>query len=391
MPPGPATADRSDALDGIRALAALSVLAFHVWLYRDDRPRGFADRDLLDRVLFEANAGLIAFFVLSGYLLYRGFARAAVTGAAPPSVRGYAVRRAARILPAYYVCGAVVFLLYATVGPTTIQPELHELPLFAVFAQNYSLDTLMQLNPVLWTLTIEMAFYVALPLIALAGLALGPRRTAWHAGVLLALVGVTLAWYYADYRGDWGEIPRKTLPAYIGHFALGMLVALWLEHRRARRDGARLTPAVTAGLSVVGWLLVVAEGYWHETEPSGGLARALFSTLMVALGFALVVAAAAGGSGPSVDWLRARWLARTGLISYGLYLWHLPLLLVLRDNGLLPEALWPRMLVVLAVSLLAAEATWRWVERPAIDWAARRRAGRTGSFTRSKQVAAEIS
>lgn len=390
MPPGPGNADRSDALDGLRALAALSVLAFHVWLYRDDRPRGFDDRSLVDRVLFEANAGLIAFFVLSGYLLYRGFARAAVTGSAPPSVRGYAVRRAARILPAYYVCGAVVFLLYATVGPTSIQPEVHELPLFALFAQNYSLDTLMQLNPVLWTLTIEMAFYVALPLLAWVAIRLGPRRPGLHAAFLLALVAVTLGWYYGDFRGDWGEIPRKTLPAYIGHFALGMLVALWLERRRAR-DAPPFTGVTTAGLSAVGWLLVLAEGYWHETAPNGGLARALFSTLLVALGFALIVAAVAGGRGPSVSWLRARWLARVGVWSYGLYLWHLPLLLVLRENGLLPDALWPRMAVVLAVSLAAAALTWRWVERPAIAWGARRRPGRSGSFTRSKQVVAEAS
>lgn len=390
MAPRPGTADRSDALDGIRALAALAVLAFHVWLYREDRPKGFDDRTLIDRILFESNAGLIAFFVLSGFLLHRGFARAAVTGAAPPSVRGYAVRRSARILPAYYVCGAVCFLLYATVGPTTIQPEIHELPLFAVFAQNYSLDTLMQLNPVLWTLTIEVAFYVALPLLALVAVRLGPRRPALHAAFLLALVGVTVGWYALDYAYDWGEIPRKTLPAYIGHFALGMLAALWLEHRRAR-GGPPLGPAATAVVTVVGWTIVVAQGYWHETAPGGTLSRALFATLTSGVGFALVIAAAAAGTGGAVSWLRTRPLARVGLWSYGLYLWHLPLLLVLRENGLLPEPLWPRMLVVLLVSLAAAAATWRWVERPAIEWAARRRAGRAASFTRSKQMAAEAS
>jgi peptidoglycan/LPS O-acetylase OafA/YrhL len=382
------TATRSDALDGIRALAALGVLAFHVWLYRDDRPHSAAGRSLIDRVLFEANVGLIAFFVLSGYLLYRPFARAAVRGAARPDLRRYAVRRAARILPAYYVCGAVCVVLYASVGPTTILPSARELPVFAVFAQNYSLDTLMQLNPVLWTLTIEIAFYAALPLLAIAGLRFGPRRTAGHALFLLLLVGVTVGWYALDWTRDWGQIPRKTLPAYIGHFAIGMLVALWLEHRAAR-GRQRLAPAATAGLMGAGVMIVVAQGYWHETSAGPSLARALFATLTCAAGFGLVVTAAAGGSGPSTAWFRSRVLVRAGVLSYGIYLWHLPLLLVLRDNGLLPQALWPRLLVVLAAALLAAAATWRWVEQPAIAWAARRRPGQTGAFTRSTHVIPE--
>lgn len=388
MSSGQGTERRSDALDGVRALAALSVLAFHVWLYRYDRPMRGTDRSLIDRVLFEANVGLIAFFVLSGFLLYRGFARAAVTGAAPPVVREYALRRVVRILPAYYLCGAGCVVLYATLGPTTILPRADELPMFAVFAQNYSPDTLMQLNPVLWTLPIEVAFYVALPLLALAGLRLGPGRSGMHAMILLALVAATVGWYALDYAHDWGDIPRKTLPAYIGHFALGMLAALWVERRRARARPP-LSAAPTAALMAAGSAIVLAQGYWQETAPGATLTRALFGTLTAAVGFALIVGAAAAGTGVAVSWLRSRVLVRTGLISYGLYLWHLPLLLVLRENGLLPGALWPRMLVVLCASLAVAAASWRWVEQPAITWAAHRRRLRRPQLTRPEPAVAD--
>jgi peptidoglycan/LPS O-acetylase OafA/YrhL len=68
-----------------------------------------------------------------------------------------------------------------------------------------------------------------------------------------------------------------------------------------------------------------------------------------------------------VSWLAWRPLAALGTISYGLYLWHLPLLLVIRQAGLLPGALGPRLLVVLAFSVAAAAISWRWIERPSIE------------------------
>ena len=65
---------RTGALDGLRGLAALSVVGFHVWLYRPDRVTG-ERTEFGDRVFFELHLGLICFFVLSGFLLYRGLLR----------------------------------------------------------------------------------------------------------------------------------------------------------------------------------------------------------------------------------------------------------------------------------------------------------------------------
>ena len=327
--------DRDTALDGVRALAALSVLAFHVWLYRDARPHGEL-HELLDQVLWQANGGLIAFFVLSGFLLYRGFARAAVTGSAPPALGLYALRRGARILPAYYVCCIGCVVLYLAFGPTKILPDAGELPYFAILAQNYSLDTLMQLNPVFWTLAIEITFYAALPLLALAGRRLGRVHLGAHVAFLVALVGVTVCWHWLAYANHWGQIPMKVLPFWLGHFAVGMLIALWLEHRRAR-GRVRIGALATGALMLAGWSFVVLQGVWRYSVPGGTIERALFATLLTGTGFALIVAAAAGGRGPAMGWLRWRPLAGVGVVSYGLYLWHLPLLLVLRDAGALPE------------------------------------------------------
>jgi peptidoglycan/LPS O-acetylase OafA/YrhL len=85
-----------------------------------------------------------------------------------------------------------------------------------------------------------------------------------------------------------------------------------------------------------------------------------------------VIAAVSAGRGPVLRGLAWRPLAGAGIVSYGLYLWHLPVLLAVREAGLLPEPFVPRLLVVLTLSFLAAWLSWRLVERPAIAWSHRR-------------------
>ena len=192
---------------------------------------------LFDKALFEASLGLICFFVLSGFLLYRPFARAALRGGEPVPIKRYALRRAARIVPAYYVSVLGCLLLYSAVGYPTLVPSAGELPLFAVFGQNYSIDTVMKINPVTWSLCVEAAFYVLLPLLGLIAFLLGPRRTGHQAAVLIGLIGLTVAWNIVLHYADLGALASKALPSYIGHFALGMLLAMWVEWRSIR-DGA---------------------------------------------------------------------------------------------------------------------------------------------------------
>src|SRR4051794_18067660 len=123
---------RAAGLDGLRALAALSVLCFHAWLYGFDDPSAVERTSVFDKVMFEMRLGLIFFFVLSGYLLYRGFARAALTGDGRVNVRRYARRRGARIVPAYWVAmiGAIA-LLWPAAGPPGVRlPAATDPPLF---------------------------------------------------------------------------------------------------------------------------------------------------------------------------------------------------------------------------------------------------------------------
>ena len=359
---GPATDTtpaRQGEIDGLRCVAALSVLAFHVWLFSAPQPR-FARRDaLLDHVLGELRIGLYLFFVLSGYLLYGAWARAAARGGEDaPRPGRYLARRAARILPAYYVAlaGSVLALYPARGTPGLVLPDAGHAWLFAILGQNFSQHTLLTLNSPTWTLAVEAAFYLLL--VALGWLALRAGRA--HLAVPLGVIAVGLAYNLLLATGSPSLGLRLALPALLPHFGAGMLVAAVL----AGRDGEPLSSRAGRALAAGGVALVVADAAWHELS-GGGLALRALRDVPAGAGFALVVAAVAG-AGTGARWLGRRPIAFAGLVSYGIYLWHVPLILALRSHGLLPEA-WPVALAVaLPLALAAGAASWRYVEAPAL-------------------------
>ena len=161
------TQRRYAALDGLRGIAALAVFAIHVWIYQLPNTVELRRDSWEKTLLFEGRVAFVMFFVLSGYLLYRAFARAALRQGEPVNVRSYLVRRAARIVPAYYVAilGTVALVSLAGDVPGRRLVDAAQLPLFFVFGQNYSPDTLLKLNAATWTLAVEVAFYLMLPVI----------------------------------------------------------------------------------------------------------------------------------------------------------------------------------------------------------------------------------
>jgi peptidoglycan/LPS O-acetylase OafA/YrhL len=232
--------------------------------------------------------------------------------------------------------------------------------------------TIMELNPVTWTLVVEAAFYVLLPLVGLAALAIG-RRPAAQAALLLGLIALSIAWTRHGLQARADDVFLKALPSFLGVFATGMLAALWLEWHRAEGRPI-LTARATAAVAAAGALLVLAHAAWSETPWVLDGWRGALRDLPAGIGFALVIGAVAAGRGRVVHGLGWRPIAGAGLISYGIYLWHLPLLLAVRKAGLLPEPFVPRLAVVLALSVLLGWLSWRLVEGPAIAWAHRRTA-----------------
>lgn len=365
---------RAAGLDGLRGLAALAGLMMHVWLYRTgSRP----ERDgFWDFVAFELRLALVAFFVLSGYLLYRDFARAALRREETVDLVGYAKRRLARILPAYYVAMIGTFLMLWGAGdtPGVRLPDASEVPLFAIFGQNYSDGTIMRANPVTWTLCLEAAFYTLLPLLGLAAYRLTRGRVRRQAVLIAAMLPLGIGWNAVVWQSEWGSIAIKALPAYLPYFAFGMLLALWHERRLvAHGEHPRFGPGATAAIVAGGFGLVALNGYWHATtlRPGEDLMIGLFRDLPAGVGFAAVIAAAIAGCGPGVAWLRVKQLAQVGIVSYGFYLWHVPLILFLRRYDLFPEGFFTALALILPPALALGFASWHLVEKPLMKRAAR--------------------
>ena len=357
-------------LDGLRGVAALSVLLYHAWLYTRTPVTAATRTGALDPVLHEMRLGLVLFFVLSGFLLYGPWVSAALEGRERPRLGTYLRRRAARVAPAYYlaVAGAVALLWGVSNAPGVRLPLLSELPLFAVFAQNYSEGPLLSLNPPTWTLVVEVSFYLLLPAVgALALAARGGRARQTLAPLILLATGLAYNWWLAGQQGVAGPL-TKTLPAMLFYFAAGMLAAV-LAH--GRRPGRGMSAALLGG----GAALVVGHAAWRilsAGDPGSAFALRALRDLPAAIGFAAILVACTTGTGRLARLPALRPLAAFGTISYGAYLWHVPLLLFLRAHGLLPLHVALALAIVLPATVAVASASWFLVERPALRWAHRR-------------------
>jgi peptidoglycan/LPS O-acetylase OafA/YrhL len=221
----------------------------------------------------------------------------------------------------------------------------------------------------MWSLAVEVCFYALLPVIGWLAMRLPPRRRAQALGPLALLaLGVVYNWSIAG-RGL-GLTFSKTLVAMLPYFAVGMLAALAL-HERAVGPGARR--ALIAG----GLAIVVADAAVKAAAAASGADAGSYLVIMrdlpSGLGFALIIGAVAAT--PSSRILGGRVLASLGAISYGFYLWHVPILLFMRGHGLLPLHPVLGTLAALGPVLAVSALSWVALERPIIGWARRRNAG----------------
>src|SRR5690349_2525695 len=323
-------AHRQSALDGMRGVAALTVFAIHLWIYQLPNSMTLKRGSWATTALFEGRVAFVMFFVLSGYLLYRAFARAALAGGERVWTWGYLARRAARIVPAYYVALVGSFVLISLAGAGTPGRRFvdgGQLPLFFIFGQNYSPETLLRLNAATWTLAVEVAFYLMLPAVGLLALRLRSLRA--QVALLGSLVAAGLAWNLVDYLLGWGPVAGHAPPAFLAYFACGMLVALAVE--RSRAGGRELSRGQSALLVAGAVVLLVGNGLWHGLDRSSNvLAMEVFADLAAAIAFAAIIAAIVIGTGTGLRWLAWRPLVWIGTITYGLYLWHIPVIVWLR-------------------------------------------------------------
>lgn len=338
-------------IQGLRAIAVGIVLLYHSgaeWL-----PGGFV--------------GVDVFFVISGFLITGGIVRE-LRRDGRLSIRGFYVRRVARILPAATaVIAAVVamtFLLlpqsrWAQIGADALGSSLYYVNwLFASSSLDY-LARDQEPSPFqhFWSLAVEEQFYLFWPaLLAFVTLLSLKFNFRLQKSLLLAAAVVaipSLAWSIY-YTGTTPGAAYFTTTTRIWELAIGAGFAIMAGR------GFRAPQALSAAL---GWVGLAAILYSAATF-TGSLPFPSFTALLPTVGAALVIWAGptAGRFGPGLV-LGTTPMVKIGALSYSLYLWHWPLIVI---AGALLGTLSPAMgLLVIAVSVFPAWLSFRFIERPA--------------------------
>lgn len=357
----------SPALHGLRGLAAMAVLGFH-WSQHFPVANGWlaqwqwGPQPWMNITLPLALGwqGVPLFFVLSAYLLTVQWLHRPMTGA---HVAQYVVRRALRIYPAVWLQMAVVLCLLPWL-PSLWRPfTASELWQSALLWINMPPTMVAPLNLVWWTLPIEFSFYLALPLLVWLS-----RRVGWVPVVLASFV-ITVVWRSAVMAWFAGEhmVARlpilDALPGSLATFAAGFALA----HVHSRWPALTRWPALLvwafAYLGLQYGLLTNVDTYW-----TGHWMLAVWNPL-----FACVVALAVGVVMSDARWGRwfsSAWMVWLGELSFGIYLWHFPVLVAMRqlwpawDSSVTAGLLALPLCVVL--TLLLAWTSHTLVERPAM-------------------------
>lgn len=351
------TADRVASLTGIRAVAAILVVATHAAYTTGRYPQGY-----LGLVYSRMEIGVPIFFALSGFLLFRPWVQASAAGREAPSVKRYAWHRVRRIMPAYVVTVLLAYLLYhfRTAGPNpghTWEGLFRNLTLTQIYTDGYLYSYLHQGLTQMWSLAVEAAFYVVLPGLAYLLLVVLCRR-AWKPGVLLAgLAGLALispAWltlvHHTTFLPDGA---RLWLPTYLVWFLAGMLLAV-LQAMRVTCYAFLALP-----IALICFLIVSTPIGGEPTTSPTQLYEALFKTGFYAVISALVIAPLAlGNRGWYSRFLASRPMVWLGEISYEIFLVHLVLMElvmveVLRDP-VYTGSMWQLFTVTMLVSVPAA-------------------------------------
>ena len=351
------------SLDGVRAIACLTVITYHISLITrsthlwNPLAPGLLHR-VISSILLSGASGVTLFFVLSGFLLFMPFAKSFLFDGKRPSTRTFYLRRVFRILPAYYT---TLFLLILLDKPQYLNPgHLKQLFLFVTLFMDSTKATFQHLNGPFWTLAIEWQFYLLLPWLML-GFSLivmrFPRR--WRVFALLFCLAGVIAWgiwsrewgaYYMTHSTQTVLVPRPLFRVflfftygfngkYLEDFAVGMLVSLLYMYTTQKLSPGKLSIIIhrfspllfCAGLAVLATVALWNFNMWYphswvDFDPY----RHIFNYVVeicYASGYGLCIIAILFGPvwlRSPFEWSPLRWI---GMISYSLYMWHLPLLI----------------------------------------------------------------
>ncbi|MGN0099784.1 MAG: acyltransferase family protein [Dietzia sp.] len=375
----PSATGFAPALEGLRAVAAFAVLTTHVAFQT-----GSSTGSFVHRVWGRFDLSVAVFFALSGFLLWRAHAlhaRLGEPGTARPA-REYLRSRLVRIMPAYLVVAGAVFLLIPQNARASAATWTSNLTLTQVFVP----DSLVEGLTHAWSLSVEMSFYLVLPLLWWALVRLRGGRARWRIPAIAAVGVASLGWALVP----WYELglPERVNdqilpPAFASWFAAGMIlaelaaappgrVAALARHARARWAWWAVAAAAFVATTVPEWF---TEGFVHPSGPEFAARTALGAVVA----FCLLAPVALSPDRARFAVLGSTVMTTLGRWSYGVFLWHVLVLHFAFQIAAVPMfsgrmlTIW---LVTAVISTVVAAVGYALVEVPSQRWLAPRRAPR---------------
>jgi peptidoglycan/LPS O-acetylase OafA/YrhL len=308
--------DRLGVLDGLRGIAVLLVLWYHIW----EISWLPAPASWLQFIPETGFIGVHLFFFLSGFVITFPFVRAQLAGEPQPTWGHFAWRRFIKIVPSYVLSIVVAYAIgYAVLNRNGAAPW-QEIVTHLLFIHTWWQSTYGSINGVLWTLAVEVEFYVIFPLVWWCF----SRRAIL---TTLAMLAIALVWRVHAAQCCFNvQMPLlvENLPGYLDIFACGMFSA-WIfarfGHRlRAPEISSAMPMAAVAGV----WLLCVLliGMFEHRTDPQWQIAPQIYTRALYGLGFSAIALGSLCAPAFFQVLLANAPLRFLALISYNLYLYH---------------------------------------------------------------------
>jgi len=380
-PPAPRRPPRFPAFDGLRAIAAVTVVGVHVAFVSGLTPRA---RTGVGMYTARLEIGVSVFFLISGFLLYRPFVVAHLAGVRKPRTGAFWLRRLLRIVPAYWLALFITTsVLHA--GPGIGPGGWKAYASHYLFLQIYFPSQDLRGITAAWSLCVEMTFYLFIPLYAAL---LGRRRSRrtdaqtlrLELAGLVVMLAVSYGWRLFILRFQahtpYYRLATVWLPAYLDLFALGMglaVVSAWMHHRDHETAwlGTRWFPWVA-------WACALT-CFWAVSNIGSPVIPVYFEsyldiarqTLYSLFAFFLLLPAVFGPQGRGGIRRFLQWwpMASLGVVSYGIYLWHETWIYrILGAGGFHDFTLefWAFFVAVLGLTIITASVSYFVLEKPAL-------------------------
>jgi peptidoglycan/LPS O-acetylase OafA/YrhL len=391
-------------IQGLRALAAVSILTYHTWAYSSSA--GPVDLGIGSVLVRQLPLGVTLLFVLSAFLLYRPFAAALIRAEELPSLRRYVANRALRIFPAYWaILLATSFVLQTSLrwtGSGSLDRGALDDPATLIanllLLQGFHPNTLLTGIGPAWALGVVVTFYAFLPVCIViaawvasrAETARGRVLAAFTPALVLGAIGIAGRLVAAfivppgasgGWGSDWHSVLERSFLAHADMFAFGVAVAvLHVERENGRLSlPRRWRMATLVGMALVA--LPTAMLTASEVDVNAPRSNYVYDVVMafvVALFLAWVVLPEPRGGPPwaLVRLLERRAIVSIGVVSYSLFLWHEPLVLWLNRQGITMSGrvgFAGQVILVGSLAFVLSTLTYRYCERPALLRKGRRR------------------